>query len=55
MSNEVLNVWYESQLVGQIECDINGQMGFTYTEQWCKQGFPISQQIPLENKIYSSL
>jgi serine/threonine-protein kinase HipA len=55
MSNtEILKVWYESQLVGEIQRDITGHMGFTYEESWCNKGFTISQRMPLSTKIFPS-
>ena len=49
----LLNVWYKDALVGQIWREDTGRMGFKYEEAWVKNGFPISQQLPLKDREYS--
>lgn len=52
-NSDILNVWYEHSLVGQIWRDVTGKMGFHYNEDWMTKGFPISQQLPLNRREYS--
>ena len=49
----LLNVWYETQLVGQLWRDELNKIGFRYDIDWLQNGFAISQQLPLTNKEYS--
>lgn len=51
--NDLLNVWYEKTLVGQIWRDMTGGIGFRYDDHWLKRGFPVSQQLPLSTQEYT--
>ncbi len=50
--NDVLNIWYETHLVGKIWHDNTGRIGFCYEKEWVNHGFAISQQLPLSTKEY---
>lgn len=50
--NDILNVWYETKLVGQLRRDEIGKIGFRYNDDWLHNGFPISQQLPLSVEDY---
>ncbi len=50
--NNVLNVWFEAKLVGQLRRDEVGKIGFRYSENWLHSGFQISQQLPLSIEDY---
>jgi serine/threonine-protein kinase HipA len=53
MSNDDgLNVWYNTDFIGQLWRDPSGIMGFRYDRDWIKQGFPLSQQLPLSQQEY---
>ena len=54
INHDTLNVWFNQILVGQIWRDTNGMMEFRYDNQWLKDGFAISQQLPLTQNSYSS-
>ncbi len=49
-----LNVWYEEELVGELQRDFSGYMGFRYEDSWIRDGFPISLQLPLTTNLYSA-
>ena len=46
-SNERLNVWHNESHVGQLWQDSNTLIGFQYEDEWVKNGFAISHQLPL--------
>jgi len=46
-NNNMLNVWHEKDIVGQLWRDKIGQIGFRYDKNWVAHGFAISQQLPL--------
>lgn len=53
MSNpDILNVWYENILVGEIWLDPSGLMGFKYDQNWLEKGFPISHQMPIQKEPF---
>ena len=52
MQQDVLNVWFEKKTVGQLWRDEIGYIGFRYDKNWLKNGFAISHQLPLTEKIY---
>lgn len=49
---DVLNVWFEAKLVGQLRRDEIGKIGFQYNNNWLQDGFAISQQLPLSKAEY---
>ncbi|MCS5707355.1 type II toxin-antitoxin system HipA family toxin [Candidatus Berkiella cookevillensis] len=51
-SSDILNVWYEKNLVGKLWRNEVGVMGFEYDKKWLISGFQISYQIPLKNVKY---
>jgi len=52
-NTDVLNVWYAKVLVGELFRDVAGNIGFRYEKQWLKDGFAISQQLPLTPNEYA--
>jgi serine/threonine-protein kinase HipA len=48
MNSDILNVWHDDQLVGQLKRDASGRMTFQYEHNWLNNGFAISQQLPLK-------
>lgn len=53
MSNAILHVWYDDKVVGKLWQNAMGQIGFQYDKKWIRDGFPISQQLPLTTAEYS--
>lgn len=51
-NNDTLNVWYDQVQVGQLYRDLTGKIGFQYQQSWTKDGFAISQQLPLSIEEY---
>jgi len=45
--SDILNVWYNEQLVGKLFRNAIDQIGFHYDKKWVRNGFSISQQLPL--------
>lgn len=52
--SDILLVWYEDRLVGKLFRNEIDQIGFRYDEKWIKDGFSISNQLPLTIMEYSS-
>lgn len=52
-TKDVLHVWYEKQLVGELWQNAAGIIGFRYEKKWLSEGFSISQQLPLRIDPYS--
>lgn len=50
--NDYLNVWFGQKLVGNIWVEATGKIGFHYSKHWQADGFPISQQLPLNQQEY---
>lgn len=48
-----LNVCHKNKLVAKLWCDNQGHLGMRYGDDWLTTGFPISQQLPLSQNIYT--
>ena len=49
----ILHVWYGDILVGNLWQNEMGQIGFRYEKNWVRNGFSISQQLPLTVDEYT--
>lgn len=43
----ILNVWHEQRLVGQLWRNTTGAIGFRYDHEWITGGFAVSRSLPL--------
>lgn len=44
---DILNVWHEQHLVGQLWRNTTGAFGFRYDPEWTSVGFAVSRSLPL--------
>jgi len=44
---DILNVWHEQRLVGQLWRNTTGAIGFRYDHEWITGGFAVSRSLPL--------
>lgn len=53
LSSDVLKVWHAGALVGELWQDAFAKIGFRYEPSWVREGFAISQQLPLTTVEYA--
>lgn len=44
---DILNIWHEQRLVGQLWRNTTGAIGFRYDHEWITGGFAVSRSLPL--------
>lgn len=49
-----LNVWYGQKIVGYLQQNTQGQISFTYDQDWLIQGFSISCTLPLQAEDFTA-
>lgn len=50
----ILNVWHEQSLVGQLRRNTIGAIGFRYDSKWLTGGFAVSRSLPLAVREFAS-
>lgn len=51
-TGKALNVYLNGASVGLLKKEPSGQMSFQYGEEWMREGFPISQSLPIQEQEY---
>lgn len=51
-AGKALNVFLNGARVGHLKKDSSGQISFQYVEEWIKEGFAISQSLPIQEQEY---
>ena len=49
---KALNVFLNGANVGFLKKDLSGQISFQYQEEWIREGFAISQSLPIQEQEY---
>ena len=51
--SQTLDIYFRDRLVGELTKSYSGAITFTYGTEWIKNGFAISQSLPLSEKTHS--
>ncbi|MBF0208764.1 MAG: HipA domain-containing protein, partial [Oligoflexia bacterium] len=51
-SQNVLDVYMSSHLVGKLSKDVHGEISFSYSKDWSLKGMPISLSLPLHQESF---
>ncbi len=52
MKGEILNIFLNTILVGELKKSSSGEISFQYDEEWIENGFAISRSLPLQEERY---